>query len=277
MFRQLDVVTNLGKILTLPLEDISNGYAIHSIEGMEPVRANLVSSSFARMDGEQYQSARREKRNIIITLGLEPSDSTETETGSVRLLRENLYTYFMPKREVTLRFYGYGDPTVYIKGRVETFTSPLFVAEPVVTISLLCFNPDFYSPIETVINASTTSSSVNTTVAYGGNVNTGVLFTVNVNRTMSGFTIVHKPEGGSTKSMVVTASLVAGDVVNINTVSGDKYATLTRSGSKTSILYGVAPSAYWTAFEPGSNDIRIDATGAAVPYTIKYTDKYGGL
>ncbi len=273
MLTKVEVRTNQGALLVLPLQDISAGYLIKDIQGLDPVRANLVSSSFARLDGEQYQSSRREKRNIVIKLGLEP----DYVTKNVRELRSSLYGFFMPKSQVSLRFFTDGAPTVDIVGRVETFDSALFTKDPEVTISLLCFNPDFYTPTPVVINGSTTPGTGMTTIDYVGSVDTGIAFQLNVDRTLSEFSIVHQPSGGLVRTLGFVAPLSAGDVLRISTVSGAKGATLTRSGVQSSILYGISPYADWTTLTPGSNLIRVTAEGAAIPYTIEYTNKYGGL
>lgn len=273
MLNKLEARTDQGVLLSLPLDDISGGYLVQSIEGLDPVPANIVSSSFARLDGEQYQSSRREKRNVILRLGLEPDYSTMT----VRQLRDNLYNWFMPPRNSNLRFYTDDMPTVDISGRVETFDCPLFVKEPVATISLLCFNPDFYEPVEVEISGNTVSSGVMGTIDYEGTVDTGIVFSIAINRSITGFTIYHQPEGVQVRSMVVAGAFVAGDVVEISTVPGNKYANLTRGSVVTSVLYTVSPYSDWTRLQPGDNDLRVYAEGAAIPWTLRYTNKHGGL
>jgi hypothetical protein len=77
--------------------------------------------------------------------------------------------------------------------------------------------------------------------------------------------------------MLFAEPLIAGDVLTISTVSGNKHATLTRAGSDSSLLFGVAPDASWINLFPGPNYIRVYTEGAAIPYTITYTSKVGGL
>ncbi len=99
MLVSLEVITRQFQSLLLPLNEVLNGFAVESIEGLEPVKATLVSSSFAQIDGAQYHSSRREPRNIKLKMGLEP----DYVTDSVRDLRHRLYGFLMPKSEVTLR------------------------------------------------------------------------------------------------------------------------------------------------------------------------------
>lgn len=275
MLEKVEVLTEQGVLLTLPLQDISEGYSVQDIDGLDPVKATLISSTFGQMDGEQYQSSRREKRNIILTLGYEP----DYASGSVQDLRKKLYSFFMPKSRVLLRFFQAGEPTVQIYGRVESFDSPKFAKEPTAIISVVCFDPDFYNPVPTLITGNTTSSTVETTHIYPGSVESGILFRLLVDRAITEFTIYHRPPDDTLRSLdFITASpLQPGDVLSISTIPGNKYVTLTRGGVDTSFLFGVSPQSDWISLFPGNNKIRIYAEGAGIPYQIEYTTKFGGL
>ena len=276
MLQMVEVWTAQGSLLSLPLDDISDGIIVSSIDGLDPVKATLVSSSFARQDGEQYQSARREARNITVKLELEPDFITE----SVRDVRSRLYEFFMPKSMVTLRFHTSIGLDVEIQGVVESMETPMFTKDPEVDISIMCFDPDFKSLEPVVFNGVSTSSTLESVLPYSGTVETGFELTLNVNRTMSEFTLYHRPPDGTIRSMEFTAALVAGDVVTISTVSGAKGAILNRAGAATavsSILYAISPQSNWIELSPGENRVRLYAEGAAVPFTIAYTTRYGGL
>jgi hypothetical protein len=122
MLVAFEVSTRQGDTLTLPLDDVSSGVIVQNISGLAPVKATLVSSSFAGVDGEQYQSSRRETRNITIKLGLDP----DPLTSSVSELRQQLQGFFMPKSEIDLTFYRNDTVDVSIAGVVESFDSELF-------------------------------------------------------------------------------------------------------------------------------------------------------
>jgi len=233
-----------------------------------------VSSSFANLDGSQYQSARRENRNIVLKIGMEPYDYS---TQSVRALRKQLYQWFMPKSQVNLRFYMSDGLTVAIVGRVEDMPAPLFTQEPRADISIVCFDPDFLELTSETISDDTVSDTSTFTVSYEGTVETGILFTLNVDRTLGEFTIYNTGPDGITRSLDFQASMVADDVIKISTVSGNKYATLTRASTDSSVLYGISPQANWITLMPGDNVMRVAADGAAIPFTIEYTTRHGGL
>lgn len=272
MLNGIEAVSESGAVLSLPLGAITEGYSVQDIEGLDPVPANIVSSSFARLDGDQYQSSRREKRNQIIKLGLEPDYVTQ----SVAQLRQRLYGWFMPKREVLLRYYTDEIPVLEIMGRIETFNCPIFVREPVATISVINHDPDFYEPEEVTFNGLTTSGGVDTDLGYGGSVDTGFVLELAIDRTVTEFTVV-VGNLGRFQSMPIIGSFVAGDLVVISTIPGDKYVRLIRGGTQSSILYALSPFAEWARFETGDNTIRVETGGAAIPYSVRYTNKHGGL
>ena len=275
MLTKVEVITEQGVLLTLPLQDISQGYSVQDIEGLDPVKAILVSSTFAQMDGEQYQASRREKRNIILTLGYEP----DYAVGTVQDLRKKLYSFFMPKQRVLLRFFQTGEPVLQIYGRIESFVSPKFAKEPNAVISILCFDPDFYNPIPVVLSGNTTPTATEQQHVYSGSVESGILLKLFVDRVVSEFTFYHRPSDDYVRQLefAVASPLVAGDVLTISTIPGNKYVTLTRSGVNASLLYGITPQSSWIDFFPGNNKFRIHTAGAGIPYQIEYTPKFGGL
>jgi len=282
LLKKLSATNSKGQVLELPLEDIAGGFFVKEIEGLGPVKATLVSSSFANVDGEQFHSSRRDARNIIVKLGLDP----DYGSGSVYHLRSQLYEYFMPKTEVKLTFEMFDKfsesvldqfKVVDIIARVETFEPDIFAKEPGVVISMMCYAPDFYEPEPVIFSGMTVTDQTESDLEYDGTIETGVVFRLLVNRSMSGITIVHTLPGGHQHTVVVTHSLVSGDVLHVSSVVGDKYVRRTRSGTTISILYSLSPTSGWVELEPGVNKIRATASGAPVPYEVEYTTKFGGL
>lgn len=273
MLTKVEVRTRQGNLLTLELSDISDGIIVEEIEGLDPVKATLVSSSFASMDGEFYQSSRRETRNIKFKLGLDPDPSLET----VRDLRKRIYSFFMTKSEVKLRFYTSDGLDVEIVGRVEECKTALFSQFPAVDISVVCFDPDFYDPVPEVVIGMSTDDAGPTAIDYSGTAETGIKLTLNVDRTLAEFAVYSTPPNDETRTMEFMAPLVAGDVLVISTVPGAKGATLTRAGVDTPILYGISPQSNWIELEPGVNQVQVYAEGAGIPVVIEYVNKHGGL
>lgn len=274
MLTLVEARTIQGTLLSLPLADQSSGITVQNIDGLDPVKATIVSSSFTSLDGAQYQSSRRDIRNITMTLGLNPPDYVATSVSS---LRSQLYGFFMPGSVVSLRFYVSDDLYLDIMGRVESFTAPLFSNEPTADLSILCMDPDFVDPNTVSLSGSSVATSAETHVVYSGTTNTGFTFTFDVNRAVSEFTIYCRAPDDTISILDFSASLVADDVVVIDTVRGERSVTLTRAGVVSSLLYGMASQSSWVGLMPGDNYIRVYAVGAAVPYTIDYSNRYGGL
>lgn len=270
---KVEVRTTVGMLLTLELEDVSDGLVLKDVTGLDPVQATLVSSSFALQDGAQYHSSRREPRDISLIIGLEPDYVTTT----VRDLRKTLYSYFMPKSEVSLRFYMADGLVVNAVGRVRTHEAPMFTQEPVVVISLTCFDPDFIALTPIVVEEDTVSTSTEFLINYQGTVETGIKFVMELDRNLDAFTIYHRPPDDLIRSFDFSAELLDNDILTIVTSVGSKSITRNRSAVITSLLYGMSPQSNWVELMPGNNYFRVYAVGAAIPFTIEYTPRYGGL
>lgn len=272
MLYKVEVRTPTGDLLTLQLDDISDGFIVEEIAGLDPVKATLVSSSFAQQDGAQYQASRRETRNVTMKIQMDPQDDTTVED-----LRNRLYGYFMPKSEVSLRFYSTNGLTVDIDGRVESFEAPLFTADPEANVSIINFDPDFRDPTPVVITGLTTADSAGTDIEYDGTVETGMEFSIAIADNKSEITIYQTTPSGDLYSLDFSVPLVVGDTLKISTVAGSKGATLTHLGTDSSVLYGVSPQSSWVQIQPGINTFRVYAEGDSSPVTITYTSRYGGL
>lgn len=272
MLTNVEVITRSGKRMDLPLDE-SSAYFVKDIEGINPVQATLVSSSFALMDGSQYHSSRRENRNIVIKLALMLGGEE-----SASQLRSQLYGFFMPKMEVRLRFFVEGMQPVDIIGRIETFEAPMFTQEPEATISIICFKPDFFTTkIQRFFGMSTSDTSDLSTIDYEGSVETGLSLIFKPSHDIRSFVFQNLTPGGENRIMEFEMDLKTNDIVTINTVAGEKSVMLTRGGSDASVLYGVSPYSDWINLYPGENQIQVKSLGSPMPYTIEYTTKFGGL
>lgn len=263
MITLIEVRTLQGTLLSLPLGDASNGVSVKDVGGLDPVKATIVSS----------QSSRRENRNITMKLGIEP----DYISASVRGIRSMLYGFFMPESSVSLRFYDSDGLTVDISGKVESFEAPLFSSEPTADISILCFDSDFVDINAVDLSGSTVSTTAETLVEYDGSIETGFVFALNADRVVSSFAIYNRPPDNALRTLDFEADLQAGDTLEISTVSGSKSITLTRSGVRSSYLYGKTAQSDWIDLFPGDNYMRVYAEGNPVPYTITYAPRYGGL
>lgn len=274
MITGVEVRNKQGALLSLQLDDEDDGFHVLDIDGLGPVKATLVSSSFAQLPGEQLNSRRRETRNIKFQFGLNPDPSTSETHESLRF---QLYEFFLSELDVSLRFFTDGGLTVDILGTVETCEPSIFDQEPSMNVSIMCYAPDFFDPTVVHLTGNTTSGDTATPITYDGQIETGVVFTLNVDRTLTEFTLYHTPPGGEIRSLDFAGSLASGDTLTISTVPGSKGVTLVRSGITSSMLWAISPQSTWLSLERGVNQFRAYATGAAIPYTLDYTKKYGAL
>lgn len=273
MLYKMEAINTRGTVLELVFDDITDGFVLEDVDGLDPVDATISSSDFAQQDGAEFQSARRVPRNLLVKIGLEPQDSTQT----VRGLRRTLYSFFMPKRNVTLRFHDTDGLIVEIVGWIESFSSKLFTKEPSVDISIMCLRPDLLELTPVELSGTTTSTTTETPIEYEGTVDTGLLFTLNVDRTLTEFTFYHRGPDDVIQSMDVSIPMVAGDILSISTVPGNKYATLNHLGTLSFVAYAVSPQSTWHQFSEGENNIRVYAVGDPIPYDISYITRHGGL
>lgn len=274
MLTQVDITTARGSLLSIPVTDVENGLIVQEIEGLDPVKATLVSSSFANRDGQQFYSSRREARNIKLTLGLEP----DYVTDQVQDLRRRLYSYLMPKSQINLTFYMNGTENYQITGIVESFDTPHFYREPSVEVSIMCYDPDFVDPDFVSASGSSTNAFVETPINYAGSVETGLRIVLDVNQTMDQVTIYHRLPDGSIRTMNYTKAMVSGDVLIIDTNPGQKEATLTTGSTTSSVLYALSPQSNWLQLEPGVNQLRVYVNSTTpVPWELSYYTRFGGL
>lgn len=280
MLERIDVLSPQGDLLTLTLENPTGGLIVGPIDGLGPVKATLVSSGFAQLDGEYYQASRREKRNIRIHLELDPDYGLDI---SVFDLRRQLYKYFMTKYQTKLTFHMSEDTgmvPVESIGRVESMEPDLFTKEPAVDVSIVCFDPDFKDPETTLID---NSSSPLTEVVhiYPGTISTGFQITV-YGANYYEFTIEVEDANGNIQTMAFsgtgpTGYLLEDDDAKINTTPGEKKAIRIRTPFIDSLLYALLPNSQWPQLTPGENKIRVTSDNGTPQWSLEYNARYGGL
>lgn len=273
MLTQVDVTNRRGNVLTLNMEENDTGYQVIDIQGLGPVNASLVGTSYAGVDGEQFQSSRRGTRNIIIKLELDPDFNPDTYTT----LRQRLYTFFMTKSEVSLLFHMTSGLTVGIKAYVEEISAPQFEQDPEVEIGLISFEPDFADPQIVSIEGMSVDDNTFVPINYAGSVESGTVLTLNVNRILTDFTIYNMDESGTLVQLDFSGELQSGDQLVVSSLTGSKGITLTRDGISSSYLYGRSAQSGWIELFPGMNEFRVYANGDPIPYELEYVVRYGGL
>lgn len=271
--QHVDITNSRGVVLSLQAEQDESPYQINSIEGLDPGKATLVSSSSAGQDGETYQSARRPSRNIKLKLDFDPDFSPKSYSE----LRNDLYAWFMPKAKITLRFFLSTGLYVDIDGVVESMDSPIFSDDPDATISIMCFKPDFVDGRLASVPGVTVDDSTATPIDYPGTVEAGTVLTLNFNRGASGFSIYNVDEGSKLQQLDFSETILTGDTIVVSSLPGNKGITRIRAGVSSSVLYGRSAQSSWINLVEGINQFRVYAVGDPVPYVLEYAVRYGGL
>jgi hypothetical protein len=259
-------------VLELPLLDSSGGYSVKDIQGLDPVKATLVSTQLAQQDGGQLHNARREPRNITMKLGIESDYITNTVAG----LRMALYDFFMPKLPITLGFYFDDILVGSTDVVVESAEANMFSADPEIAISAIAYDPDFYAPDPVIVSGTTTNTLTTTAINYSGNSDAGIIFTLTFPGTASALKLYNTRPDNVTQIIDLVGSFIASDQLIINTIPGQKAITIIRSGLQLSALSYMKPS-QWISLMAGQNDFRAYYTGSGISYTVQYTPKYGGF
>lgn len=131
-----------GDILTLT--DDESKFQLYDITGLSEPKAALNWMNVATLDGAVLNSARLEKRNLVLYIRI---------NGNVEANRHLLYSMFRTKEKVTF-YYSNKTVDVCIDGYVESVDCPLFTNNEVMQISILCPDPYFKALDSTIVALS---------------------------------------------------------------------------------------------------------------------------
>ena len=144
MLTQVDVYGAVNSATALPLSGAGvygDPVQIKKIDGLGPVKADIQTATYGAINREYLTGKFYGKRNIVLTLGLNPDWATQT----VEELRQLLYAYFTPTQQVELRFQSTHLPEVNIFGYVESMDPNIFSADPEIDVSII--HPDGVSEL----------------------------------------------------------------------------------------------------------------------------------
>lgn len=252
---------------------------IRDIQGLGPVKAEITTTPYASGRGELFQGVRTNKRNIVLTLGLNPNWTDQT----ISSLRQQLYAYLMPESWCKLRFFSDDVPTVDIEGYVESFEPNIFSQDPELQISVICPKPDFIGIDVVQISGETIllASSVQETFDYAGSVPTGIEVRVD-----------WEGVAYTGKIMVVVKSPTTPQVFEVDpiTVNGTTYFRMSSvrnikrvqnisltDGAITNKLQVMTADSVWPELQPGTNHLQVKTTTTGMTFQMAYFAKYGAL
>src|SRR3954447_8338338 len=253
---------------------------IFDIQGLGPVKAEILSTPFATGRGELFQGSSTGKRNIVLNMGFNPNWAGNQTVSSLRQL---LYRYLLPEHWTKLRFYSDELPMVDIEGYVESIEPNMFSQDPEALVSIICPRPDFIEADATIITGVVDDGTLETEFEYVGTVNTGFELRVD-----------GSPENPAyTGQLELNLNAYREDqrlTVNPITVDGTRYlkvSTLRNAkrvqsvakvdGALTNLLAVMSGGSVWPEVKPGGNIISVAAAEFGQTWTLAYFNRFGGL
>jgi len=273
----VEVRTPLGALLSLPLENPTSGFVVEKIDGLDPGKATLVATDYAQSDGAQYRGGRVDARNIKFQIALDPDYVSQ----SMDSLRQQLYSFFMPKSTVNLRFrvtqiLGGPERVRDISGIVEDLTLDLWSEKCIANISIMCYDPYFSEPSPVIAEGVMNNGSV--IVDNPGSIPVGFKFTMVNAPQLYGFTFTQRLVAAPPQtSFTVYGEFQGGDVVTVNSIFGQKSIVATQGGTSRSMLGSMQPGSTWLRLGLGRNLITVPDITGGQRFAVEFTAKYGGL
>jgi hypothetical protein len=280
MLTQMEVTSEQPGVAALPLGGFmpnNEAIQIRNIDGLGPVKADIQTTGYATGRGEMSTGASIPKRNIVLSLGLNPNWAEQSITS----LRHLLYAYFMPESKVHLRFYLDELPSVYIDGVVESFEPNIFSQDPEVQISILCYKPDFIDVLATDLTGTIVSGTPEATIDYIGTISTG--FTLQITTPTGSYsgdiTIRNTVRGVDHDFIMNGVDVNTFDFLELSSMRTERYLrTVSASdASFVTILGKIGSDSEWPELLPGTNVISILTDAVGLHWSMTYFNRFGGL
>lgn len=277
MIKNITITNYLGESMTLDmLEPEKSGFAIKSITGLGPVKADINRTSMATMDGSNYNSARALERNIVMKL-----EFIGTATESVEDVRQKSYKYFPIKKVLNFRIET-DNRVCDTLGYVESNVPDMFSEKSACQISIVCPDPYFYSAestetifygieamfefpfennslTENLIETGAIQNKMENFIVYNGDSEVGITILIHAVGDVSNISIYNTNTRESMKidtdnlQTLTGYGLKAGDEITINTSRGNKSIYLLRDGVVTNILNCLTRGSSWFKLTKGDN------------------------
>lgn len=252
---------------------------VRNIDGLGPVKADVITTELAGGRDELYQDSKSGKRNIVLTLGLNPDWVDQT----MATLRQLLYAYLIPQQWCKLRFTSDHMPTVDIEGYVESFDPNMFSADPEIQVSIINPKPDFVEIDATIYTGVVDDGTTELEFNYLGTVDSGFELRVeasDVNVAYNGSFIIKNVAWDIEQIFEVDPVIV--DLTKnfkMSSLRGNKrvQTVATAGGAVTNLLAKVTDESTWPILMPGENVFSLAAEEPGQIWTLAYFNRFGGL
>lgn len=278
MLTSVEVYSQWPDAPTLPLDpngsEETDLLQLINIDGINPVKATVNTSAFGSIDGVAYIGSDIPERNPVLTVRANPNWINWSHED----LRRLLYSYFMPKQNVKLRFYSDDMDPVEIDGIVEDCDISQFSSDLSYQISVICPDPHFTDINTTLISMETGDLAQ---ILYNGSIECGML--IELDKVSGANPTQMQIKYGPNSEYLYTVSPLVLDGTSyfiMSSIPGNKYVeNVNRStGVVTSLLSKMQAGSVWPTLKPGKNSltISVNATGEYA-VSIAYNSRYGGL
>lgn len=278
MIQSITVTNYLGEQLKLELTRPElSGFIVMSVTGLGPVKANINTTETAMNDGSQFNSARADSRNIVISLRYLPNPTIEDT-------RQLSYRFFPVKKKLTLLIET-DNRSLEIDGYVESNEPDIFSQEEGADISIICPFPFFHSPNDTITffgsvdplfefpfsNESLTEPLLEFSeikknpvrdIVYTGDADTGITIRIHASGEIGNIVLYNLTTNETMRidvekiaAITQSSGLIARDEVVITTEKGNKSAVLIREGKSTNILNSIDRGSAWFQISKGPNTL----------------------
>lgn len=294
MIKSITVTNYRGEAITIDLYDPeSSGFAVQEVTGIGPGDATINFSDIATGDGSLYNSARIDKRNIVLSLIFVGT--------SIESVRQMSYKYFPLKKQLTLLFET-ENRKAEISGYVESNEPNIFSELEGSDISIVCPDPFFHaagedgnktiyfsgiepifefpfaneSLIDQLLEISAIKKDHMKTFFYEGDSDTDVTITIHALDEASGITIYNTD---TREYMKINTSMIAGDDIIITTKIGHKTIVRRRNAVDTNILNSLDKGVSWFRIYKGSNTFAYEADAGVdnLEFKMEYKLRYEGV
>lgn len=294
MIRTIKVVNDLNESLTLDMANLEkSGLAIKSITGLGPSDANINITELVTSDVSLFNSARINKRSIVIKF-------LYCGSGEIEDSRLLTYKYFPIKRKITL-YFETDNRTVKCEGYVEKNEQDMFTKTAGCTITINCPDPFFYaagtsaemesftglekkfhfpfcnnSLTEKKLEFASIPKFPEQNIVFEGDYSTGLIINIYATNNVEMPTFYSITDGismsiNTDKLKELTGSvIISGDRISINTSKGRKGVTLTRDGKTTNIIACLTSFTNWFELRKGINKFTYSALTGGENLRINY-------
>lgn len=304
MIKSITVTNYLGESIKLDLARPElSGFAVKSITGLGPGKADINTTEVSTMDGDLFNSSRLSSRNIVISLKFLWKDTVED-------VRHLSYKYFPIKKKVTLLIET-DNRTAEIEGYVESNDPNIFNNSEGSEISIICPNPYFRSAGESGVSTTNFSgvealfefpfsnesltenllefgsieNKTEQVITYDGDAENGITIIMHAIGDVDNITIYSIKTRESMRidtdklAAFTGSSIVAGDEITICTVKGRKSITLLRDGEEINILNCLDKNTKWFELTKGDNIFAYTAEygSSNLQFRIEHQTLYEGV